>query len=84
MGGDADVWRPCVQLSLGHAGTMYGNLLVLSFSGTEGRNPAGTAVATTRDNIVSGALSASVRPLRPVKPYIAGVPTTYRRVCFLF
>jgi hypothetical protein len=60
----------------GHAGTTYGKLLARRCSATDGFNPEGTAVATTRDSIASGALSASVRPLRPVKLYIAGVPTT--------
>jgi hypothetical protein len=42
---------------------------------TEGFRPDGTAVPVTRDSIASGALSAGVRPLKPAKPYIAGVPT---------
>ena len=60
----------------GHAGTTYGNLLSLRCLATDDFNPEGTAVPATRDSITSGALSASVRPLRAAKPYVAGVPTT--------
>ena len=60
----------------GHAGTTYGNLLSLRCLATDGFNPEGTALPATSDSITSGALSASVRPLRVAKPYVAGVPTT--------
>jgi hypothetical protein len=36
---------------------------------TDGFSPERTAVPATRDSITSGALSASVRPLRVAKPY---------------
>jgi hypothetical protein len=65
-----------LDASLGHVGTTYGNLLSLRCLATDGFNPEGTAVPATRDSITSGALSASVPPLRVVKPYVAGVPTT--------
>jgi len=60
----------------GHAGTTYGNLLFRWFLATDGFSPESTAMPVTRDSITSGALSASVRPLRVAKPYVAGVPTT--------
>src|SRR6266496_45215 len=61
----------------GHAATMYGKFPLRRCSDTDGFKPEGTAVLTTRDSITSGALSASVRPLRTANPYVAGVPTTY-------
>jgi hypothetical protein len=60
----------------GHAGTTYGKFLSRRSLDTDGLSPEGTAVPATRDSITSGALSASVRPLRAAKPYVAGVPTT--------
>ena len=51
----------------GHAGTTYGKFLFRRCLDTDGFSPEGTAVLTTRDSIASGALSASVRPLRAAK-----------------
>ncbi len=51
-----------------HAGTTYGNLSDLRWLAMDGFSPEGTAVPETRDSMTSGALSASVRPLRVAKP----------------
>jgi hypothetical protein len=50
------------------AGTTYGKSLVRWSLATDGLSPEGTAVLVTRDSMASGALSASVRPLRTAKP----------------
>jgi hypothetical protein len=72
----AAVGRRVPKPADGHAGTTYGKFLSRRSSDTDGLSPEGTAVPATRDSITSGALSASVRPLRAAKPYVAGVPTT--------
>jgi len=46
---------------------------VRTAAATDGFSPAGIAVPATSDSIASGALSASVRPLRAAKPKVAGV-----------
>jgi len=69
------VWL-ITALANAYAGTTYGNLSVRRCCATDGFSPEGTAVPATRDIITSGALSASVRPLRVAKPNVAGVPTT--------
>jgi hypothetical protein len=51
-----------------HAGTTYGNLSDRRWLAMDGFSPEGTAVPETRDSMTSGALSASVRPLRAAKP----------------
>src|SRR5215813_13944289 len=58
---------------------MYGKSAVLKCADTEGCSPDVTPMLSTSENIASGALSASVRPLMPEKPYVAGVPTVYGR-----
>ena len=65
-GGAQGAHRP--RLRRDHAGTTNGNLSTRSFSATDGLSPEGTAVPATSESITSGALSASVRPLRPAKP----------------
>jgi len=65
-----------VRDSHGRAGTTYGKFLSRRSLDTDGLSPEGTAVPATRDSITSGASSASIRPLRMVNPYVAGVPTT--------
>ena len=50
------------------AGMTYGKWLSRRCSATEGSSPEGTAMLATSDSITSGALSASVRPLKVAKP----------------
>jgi hypothetical protein len=60
-----------------YAATTYGKALLRRCSETDGVSPDAMAVLSTTENITSGALSASVRPLRTANPYVAGVPTMY-------
>lgn len=56
--------------------TTYGNADVRSRSLIEGPRAPEVAVPRARENITSGAKSASVRPLMPANPNVAGVPTS--------
>ena len=56
------------QAELGQAMTTYGNLLSLMRSLTACVSPEVVAVFSTSENVTSGALSDSDRPLRTVNP----------------